>query len=220
MFNKYLDDMRFYPILFSTPMVQSIDADIKTQTRRLKNLEVINKDPEAWLFAYLNPAGTHAVFNHKFKAETLNVKLPYGSVGDVMWVRETWGKELTIFDDTPKQTVYKALHVCAENKWKPAIHMPKPECRTFLQTHIIRCERLNNISEMDSIAEGVLPIGESSGNILYKNYMYSEISKCIKPSHSFMSLWKHIYGEESWSSNPWVFVYQFEKTLKPINFLS
>lgn len=98
------------PILFSTPMVQAILEDRKTQTRRTRGLEEINKNPDDWhrvgdpirkICRFWdsskekdpNPIDIHYGFcfngnrNHD-----LYIPCPYGKPGDRLWVRETWLK--------------------------------------------------------------------------------------------------------------------------------
>lgn len=89
-------------------------------------------------------------------------KCPYGVVGDILWVRETWAE----FDDRglgipqgfPEQGyLYKATPGRDINKWKPSIHMPREACRLFLKITDIKIEKLQDITEEDAIKEGVEP---------------------------------------------------------------
>lgn len=79
-------------------------------------------------------------------------------------------------------------------KWKPGIHMPKEACRIFLKVTEVKVESLQDISQEDAKAEGVLRVD------------------------LFRDLWKSINGPESWESNPWVWVISFERIKKPENF--
>lgn len=89
------------PILFSTPMVKAILADLKNITRRTKDLEYINKDPGKWMLIH---TGTYkaqtekdkiverfgVLFQHKEDLrEVVGIPCPYGKPGDILWVRET-----------------------------------------------------------------------------------------------------------------------------------
>lgn len=80
--------------------------------------------------------------------------------------------------------------------WKPSIHMPRCASRILLEITDVRVERLNDISECDAKAEGAptecCVIGD-------KHFL------------GFRSLWKSIYGEESWRSNPWVWAIEFKR---------
>ena len=70
--------------------------------------------------------------------------------------------------------------------------MPRWASRITLEITNVRVERLQDISEQDAIAEGITNI--------------SVLSKYI-----FSTLWESIYGFDSWSSNPWVWVIEFKK---------
>ena len=103
-------------------------------------------------------------------------------------------------------------------KWKPSIFMPKAACRIFLEVTNVRVGRLNDISENDAIAEGVLKHSDfgSTGYILYTEpeAAYTDIDAV----YSFQSLWESINGKQSWEANPWVWVYDFKRVEKPENF--
>lgn len=169
-------------------MVQAILAGRKTQTRRiLKQQDIRIHSIEGW------PASS-----------TGEVKCPYGQVGDVLWVRETW--------DFGYPYAYKADGALPITKWRPSIHMPKAACRLFLRITNVRVERLQDISEEDAIAEGVsrYPKSPIYG---YKNYLHEDMY-CLTAVDSFRTLWHSINGEQSWNDNPWVWVVEFERIEK------
>lgn len=205
--------MKEIPILFSTPMVQAILAGRKSITRRMQGLEKINEKPDNYAYNYaykgIHPENPSVhIFGRLFLGvwvETIYIKCPYGQPGDVLWVRET-------FMRMPREGFfnYKAHHPIFKYaddkiqllkefglKWKPSIHMPKEAARIWLKVVNVRVERLHEITEQDAIAEGVETLG------LYPGYSVSSRGK-------FEGLWNHINGAESWDSNPWVWVVEFE----------
>lgn len=94
--------------------------------------------------------------------------------------------------------------------------MPKVASRIWLMVEEIRVERLQDISEEDAIAEGIESI-DQHGSKVWKRYDgYSLVTS--DPVVSFWSLWASINGEDSWLSNPWVWVVKYRilsKTGKP-----
>lgn len=82
------------PILFSTDMVRAILAGSKTQTRRIIKPQPYQTESGMWRWAGTRPNATRAT-----GAISSNVcpekwgsifPSPYGSIGDRLWVRETW----------------------------------------------------------------------------------------------------------------------------------
>lgn len=111
-------------------------------------------------------------------------------------------------------------------KWKPSIFMPKEACRLFLKCTNIRVELLQDISEEDAIAEGIENICD--GIWAWRDYLKKEPTidlgkhtgiQCLQPYTSFRSLWHSINGVESGNDNPFTFVYDFEITERPENFI-
>lgn len=223
--------MKFHPILFSTPLVQAIQEGRKTMTRRLRGLEKINNYPGQWAYLFWKPTKEHLFYNQKNAGNKLSIKCPYGKVGDVLWVRETYhvndgsGK----FPDIEKKWYnYKADHLGLNpgpmwppfDKWKPSIFMPKAACRIFLEITNVRVERLQDISERDAIKEGVKKYYDTE--FFYCDYNTIDENHCDWKGNayaSFASLWESINGKESWEANPFVWVISFEKIDKPENFL-
>lgn len=179
--------MKFRPILFSTEMVQAILEGSKTQTRRVVN------QPARKIF--------YNTKTKQFEGESGRiVKCPYGQVGDVLWVRESF----TFNTDVQSAPIFKAdSKIPKFIKWKPSIHMPKEACRLFLRIKDIRVERLQDISRGDAMAEGC---------------PFPNIAKETFPTKWFRELWIKINGEQSWNDNPFVWVIEFERIEKPENF--
>ena len=132
-------------------------------------------------------------------------KMPY-HVGDILWVRETYG----LFNDEDEYIYiyYKADEGNPEKcpyfgKWKPSIHMPREVARIFLEVKSVLVERLRDISEKDAKAEGVI-LGAKYGKLYSLKQSYKA---------SFSCLWNNINAKRgySWDSNPWVWVIEFER---------
>lgn len=220
--------MKELPILFSTPMVQSILSLLKRMTRRTRGLEKVNKNPDEWyfqsLFEHATGRFTFAPKNplHEItEDDIIEVKCPYGKAGDLLWVRETWTGD--IFSGSANAFIYKASDPNHRNNkerdlkiWKSSIRMPKAAARIWLQVEEIRIERLQDIIEEDAIAEGIVgEKGKVSGVTWYKKFIrerVAQIEELFTQSaiECFMSLWQKINGEESWDLNPWVWVVKFK----------
>jgi len=189
--------MKERPILFSTPMVQAILEGRKTMTRR-----VIKPQPEYDGFWWNHPGNrpkakkNTGAISSTCKPDYLWTNLCKYSVGDVLWVRETWHpKRHNMPTGFPYE--YKATAELdgtpTNEKWKPSIFMPRKACRLFLEITNIRVERLQEITENDAISEGII---------------HNSIND---PKIEFQWLWQFINGKESWELNPYVWVIEFNK---------
>jgi hypothetical protein len=155
---------------------------------------------------------------------------PYGSVGDRLWVRETfvqgWDIEpvtdrLMQFDsegnELPKKTWYRAtdshIHWSDDDgwetnvPWKPSIHMPRWASRITLEVTGVRAERLQDSSEADAIAEGSYPVQVFEE----KRYAYEDGTSFLNPIDAYRDLWESIDGDGSWDANPWLWVVEFKR---------
>jgi len=208
------------PILYSTPMVIAVqrEVDPKTQTRRTKGLEKINEKPlvNYRYDGYDSENDVH--FMEEIRIERYQqVKCPYGKVGDLLWVRESFYKH----SQNGNLFYYAADYVNNEawihTSWKkkPSIHMPKAAARIWLQISDIKIERLKDISEQDAIAEGVERIADGFKNYAKLPKLISTL-QCFDTAYvSFLSLWESINGYESSELNPWVWVITFKRVAKP-----
>ncbi len=155
--------------------------------------------------------------------EALNC--PYGSVGDILWVRETTAQKLIEYGTHEEwKTIYKAdnPNEMDRENWKPSIFMPKKACRIFLQITDIKVERLKDISFQDAISEGVEnKIIKSEVFKTYegfKNYYPQDIEDegyYKSPIDSYKSLWKSINGWNNWEENPFVWAITFKRAERP-----
>jgi len=190
-----------------------------------------------------NPNPMHIFFGFKTDLSTEKeniiitkyIKCPYGKPGDLIWVREAFLKLIPDHiitstyaykaDSIPDTEEIRKDYIKSGLKyqWKPSIHMPKSASRIWLMVEDISVERVQEISEEDAKAEGVRYI--EADNLFqrgYFNYGSQDIDEPNPPSakSSFESLWISINGEESWESNPWVWVIKYRilsKTGRPDN---
>jgi hypothetical protein len=192
------------PILFSTPMVQAILDDRKTQTRRvIKDKDIINRfdiDVDGKPIAYIDQETGDSY------PPTAIAKY---QVGDILWVRETWGK------DENGEYVYRTNYGTTEDdsfppsmfKWKPSIHMPREAARIFLKVTNVRVERLQEITPKDAWEEGC-----RIGNFFPWEKHIPELQQQCRDI-LFKSLWDGLNAKRGygWDINPWVWVYEFER---------
>ena len=197
--------MKERPILFNGEMVRAILEGKKTQTRRIVATRGV--DPY-----------TKGI--HRRSDIQPDVRDCYIKEGDLLWVRETFswiGSGFSVRDleflrsVDPPNFIYKADGVESE-KWSPSIHMPRWASRITLKVTSVRVERLNDISDADAKAEGVKtsnPCGgcgeDRWGNCIGCRHPWGD-----SPASTFQSLWQSVYGKDSWSANPWVWVIEFE----------
>ena len=191
--------MRETGIIMSGDHPLKIMAGTKTQTRRTYGLEKINEIPDDWTLTASFEGGEARFFNSKTD-EDITIKCPYGGVGDLLWVRETFrvedGKVIYAADigvDFTKKVGYYG------DRYKPSIHMFRKDSRLSYPIATLRPERLWDISEEDAIAEGCFndvvivqtPIGKD-----YEGF-YARDRYCW--------LWDSINGNKyPWSGNWWV----------------
>ncbi len=180
-------------MIFNDEMVRAILGGDKTQTRRI----------------------VEEKFYGRAVAEELLAKhCPYGQPGDRIWVRETYrvhGKatdvatlvyRASVRNSWTEQTHRVPVEVCnkpVSEKWTPSIHMPRWASRILLEITDVRVERLHDMSEADAKAEGATPA-------TYKITPPEAVYRV-----GFGDIWRSIYGQDNWLSNPWVWVIEFKR---------
>lgn len=229
-------------MLFSTPMVKAIIGGRKTETRRaISGRYIINDDPDRYkAHPFIRDLAHFEDLKYDITPWITPIKCPYGEPGDIIWARETfadgyngsldsnigkeekdWTVRYWLFKDGSQLyssgEYFQGDGISADSlkpKWKPSIHMPKAAARIWLQVEYIQVERLNEISEECSKAEGVNTVGSN----FFENYI-SKHSPSATAKHSYLTLWEKINGLDSVKSNPWVWVVKFKvlsTTGKPV----
>lgn len=193
--------------------------------------------------------------NERFGNGRISIPCPYGEPGDRLWIRETWyddfgGADLPRscdVDGMPDGILYRADHDCRNfeagcpcnpdgngkrSEWRPSIHMPRWASRLTLEVTGIRVERLQDISEEDAKAEGVMPWSQADVKRVACPCgpdgpeadpdphvdgcawgVDDEIDPDIEPHRAaFALLWNRINGKRApWASNPWIWVVSFRR---------
>lgn len=224
--------MKARPILFSAPMVRALLDGSKTQTRRICKQQPYPNgykwDGNDFLCHndYLPPSAMLMDGGGKSLYTTSNMEgweseCPYGQPGDRLWVRENYRLRKMSLEGAEMDGVKPSLF-CDSTRWfdadgaapelagkcRPSIHMPRWASRILLEIVSVRVERLNDISEDDARAEGII-----DGGCI--NCGEPEPCKCTMPMpdarDSYCNLWGQINGAESWAANPWVWVVEFKR---------
>lgn len=236
--------MKEHPILMSAPMALATLALRKSQTRRVVNPQptldyhyTAWETPESYSWTTCDP------LNVKYPATQRHVvRCPYGQPGDRLWVREScfhWGRwwkdgftksgrqRWRFRKEGPGAVVFDRSHAQVADKttaretcmfWRrPSIHMPRWASRMTLEITEVRVQRLQSLSEVDAIAEGIERLGEFPNITPWRNYAVRQPAGARNfstPLRSYVSLWEAIHGPGSWEANPWVWAVSF-KLLAP-----
>lgn len=207
--------MRERPILFSGPMVRAILAGRKTQTRRVVRgpIDFVGGigqrgDLSCWGWSIEDDYGDRwAVLardlDERHSHGCVSIPCPYGSVGDRLWVKESWARRLDEDHLSPSQLsghwawYWADAQTCntgcagAAGRKRPSIHMPRWASRITLEITDVRVQRLQDIGELDAEAEG-------------RHLDASE------PLDYFPHTWDSINGKRApWAGNPWVWAITF-----------
>lgn len=213
--------MKERPILFTAEMVRALLDGRKTQTRR-----VIKPQPLAWAervfpAPYVSEnGGTYGKPGYWLQATDDCYKMcglmrcPYGQQGDKLWVREKHGIQLEPCEEYPNGYVIYAADYPFDSTfdyegggsaWRSSIHMPRWASRITLEITGVRVERLQNITDTDCMAEGIVSgydwskLGDNKSRVfLTARLAYQELWNSISAIRGF-----------GWEVNPWVWVIEF-----------
>lgn len=167
-------------------LTQAVLDGRKTQTRRIiPNCTGVRQSP-------FSKSGIEDSHGYELK--------PKYHVGEVVAVAQSYS-----------QIGIEPFPFC-EAGWRNKLFVQASKMRHFIRITDVRVERLNDISESDCIAEGVLhsdkyampygiPYNKAPNGV---DFYYST------PREAYAALIDRISGKGVWKSNPYVFVYEFE----------
>lgn len=194
------EEIKERPILFSGEMVRAVLQGRKTQTRRVVTQA----------FSWIDHRGRPVIDSGGYGVDLL--RCPYGEPGERLWVRESWATRKGVDHYKPSRlwpgvgvhylaggtNILGHRFLVDRGKGRPSIFMPRWASRILLEVKSVRVERVQDISEEDAWAEGVVARGTSR---------YDGEGRAL-----FRGLWDSInkargYG---WDANPWVWVVEFQ----------
>lgn len=198
----------FYPLDGRTPTFTRDMRDLvrigkKTSTRR-----PLHAQPPTTFEYSSQETSCHYVFNgyseiYEIEAN-FTVKCPYGKAGDIRVMPEPIENGYLSGDDfSTKDIFYSDTGDLLDIEWKwklqklPSIFMPTKYGRTLVRYTDIHIERLPHITDADAIKEGVISEDQA---IHYPGIHYQ----------IFSETWDKLYPKTPWSSNPWVWVIEWE----------
>ena len=224
------------PILFNTEMVRAILEGRKTVTRRIcKDTDEYTIPLNDFIDNDIRTYAVRGIDDDGEPQYLVERRMPI-CVGDILYVRERYRKffgmtycwqggayipaydfeginyfaddkmrrtdigkwgELFLPDDDVKQDI-------GYEKWHPSIHMPKEAARIFLKVTNVRVEMLQDILCGDMQKEGCIPQNVTGGQWQQwqRDYFKPLWNSTIKKSD---------LDKYGWESNPFVWVYEFER---------
>lgn len=212
------------PVIFSEAMVLALLASVKSQTRRLSSSPLAKCEAGDRLYVreafgdvniYGMPGILYRAGKHRWSlmndaaylcaAGSMNYDHPHADKYD--W--DVW------VDD---------LEAGREGKWRPSIHMPRWVSRIWLQVTAVRAEALQNITEDDAQAEGMISAvfgaegltkwaHAGAWSVDEHRRPHAETNMLARtPRGAFAKLWDTLHGSkpgEAWEDNPQVVAIAF-----------
>jgi hypothetical protein len=216
------------PILFSGPMVRSILAGNKVQTRR-----VLKRQHDGYArFSGCDEPEPY-IKTPSFSIPYLPKGGRYGDAGDLLWVKETYAihkkgsvikQTLPLFEyaepcgetederisnafknrmrlEDGYECVYRATQAIDPDfpiHWRPSIFMSRWLSRITLEVVSVRIEQLHKISEEDAIAEGMRRAW-GYGAWMGAMHPVKKVPKALPTAReAFRSVWDEINFKRGW----------------------
>ena len=195
------------PIIFSADSVRAILDGRKTQTRRVMKPQPIGNLQYVGSMWFEKEYRLHTLERLDYDGtmeKYFSIKCPFGAPGDRLWVREKWGVTVDC------ETIYFAdfipnVHDVSIFRWRSPMFMLRKYSRLTLEITNVRCERVQEISYDDCLAEGC-PYSRKHENDMTNADKINRIGW-------YQGQWNELNAKRGygWDTNPWVFVIEFKK---------
>ncbi|MEE7493042.1 hypothetical protein [Methylobacterium oryzae] len=208
------------PIIFSAPMITALLAGRKTQTRRILKPQPHPRTTQVSVCRDLGMGCGPSVTGGTSQWDRWQ-KLRF-AVGDRLYVREAWrapydldyrveelGRPRRPAEFDPSTTAVEYLADGGRElggKVRSPLHMPRWASRLTLMVTDIRVERLQDISEADAIAEGLIPETCAGQRMWGPGPPHGHFAH---PQVAYRMIWEDIHGHGSWDANPWIVAVTF-----------
>ena len=208
-------------ILFKPEMIQAIIGRRKTQTRR-----VIKPQPPDGYHSPIHILDGAYGFQKPSQGHPPFLARPPYRAGETVYIKEAYCPECYKIDGI-EDACYRIDEDdlestptpidCLQLKWESPLFMPQWAARYFIVILDVKAQRLQEITNEDIVAEGVLR-GEFKCNPGFPNavaWRYHDGGEYWGQSGVpvFQRLWDSVNPKYPFDSNPWVFVYEFKATL-------
>lgn len=126
-------------------------------------------------------------------------------------VPDEWSERLTnIWADLSEPANYDIDNRAADRKWRPAMFMPRWASRLTLEITDVRVERVQEIGEMDALAEGIEELEQ--GPPMERFWAPDGDDGHHSAANAYAELWDSINGKtHPWASDPFVWAISFKR---------
>ena len=192
-------------ILFSQPMYAAVVSGTKTMTRRL-----IKPQPKYKYF--VDFIADYGIIAHHGDTPDERQRLkPRYLPGEVVYLKEPYCPTFVDEEsDEIKKILYKYDGIYYEIEkyrlWCNKMFMPEKYARHFIEITSVKAERLQNISDSDCEAEGIVPEWQNGFVIGWRNK--TDGITYEKRQQAFAALWDIIHKKDKWDTNPWIWRYE------------
>ena len=197
-------------IMFIEPLFHKVIDGTKTQTRRIVSGQ--NGDETTMYRRYLED--NKNIKYVQFSLVKKRIK-PRFKVGEKAYLKEPYFVNPPKFDN---YVLYRYNHCWTQGeenniKWNNKLFMPEKYARYFIEITGVRCERLQDISDEDCFAEGVMESDQKGvyySTVVQYSGARSGICKPFdSPQEAYAAIINKINGKSCWERNPYVWCYSF-----------
>lgn len=219
-----------YGLLMSGEMIRAYKDKLKTETRRTRGLDVVNKSPDQWKFVGFNNSGIATFQEIGIPGDTptfVHYRAPYGWIGDTLWFKETYApmcKEADFgycsceTEEEEKRNHYIEYKADTGNlypgEWPEEEAKGNPDAPKWRSSMFMKHEyaRFQNIPILDVKIERLKDIvGIDAMAEGYRGHPNPDKAG-FDAVLWYFELWDRLNGDKLLARvNPWVWVYRFPK---------